>query len=62
MGTALGMYGLDSLSAVSVQYWVWRELTTSITVPEIFAAASIKDLIETITGRVLAADGKNDGG
>ena len=24
MGTALGMYGLDSLSAVSVQYWVWR--------------------------------------
>ena len=24
MGIALGMYGLDSLSAVSVQYWVWR--------------------------------------
>ena len=24
MGTALGMYGLDSLSAVGVQYWVWR--------------------------------------
>lgn len=22
--TALGMYGLDSLSAVGVQYWVWR--------------------------------------
>lgn len=24
IGTALGMYGLDSLSAVGVQYWVWR--------------------------------------
>ncbi|CAO1605280.1 hypothetical protein XANCAGTX0491_008801 [Xanthoria calcicola] len=62
MGTALGMYGLDSLSAVEVQYWVWRELTTSITVPEIFAAASIKDLMETIAERVLASGGKNDGG
>ncbi|KAL8994776.1 MAG: hypothetical protein Q9169_005338 [Polycauliona sp. 2 TL-2023] len=54
-GNALGTYGLDSLSAVGVQYWVWRELTITISVDEIFAAPSIKHLIDTLRERVVAS-------
>ncbi|KAL8851489.1 MAG: hypothetical protein Q9221_003589 [Calogaya cf. arnoldii] len=51
---SLAIYGLDSLSAVGVQYWVYRELSVNITVAEVFAAASIGELVGIMTERVVA--------
>ncbi|KAL9606793.1 MAG: hypothetical protein Q9204_009448 [Flavoplaca sp. TL-2023a] len=52
-GQELAVYGLDSLSAVGVQYWGWRELSINITVAEVFAAPSIKHLAAMMSERVI---------
>ncbi|KAL8917611.1 MAG: hypothetical protein Q9172_005774, partial [Xanthocarpia lactea] len=53
VGEGLGVYGLDSLNAVAVQYWCWREVGVDVSVDEVFGARSIHDLVEVVCVRVV---------
>ncbi|MCJ1388250.1 hypothetical protein MMC18_001095 [Xylographa bjoerkii] len=44
--SSLAIYGLDSLSAVSCQYWFHRELSIDVAVSAVLNAASISELIK----------------
>ncbi|KAL9115428.1 MAG: hypothetical protein Q9227_000749 [Pyrenula ochraceoflavens] len=51
-GKGMGEYGLDSLGGVSCQYWFWSELGVEISVPEVFAAGGVGELIEMAIERM----------
>ncbi|KAL8767869.1 MAG: hypothetical protein Q9209_005761 [Squamulea sp. 1 TL-2023] len=57
----LSTYGLDSLNAVGVQYWCWREVAVNVSVAEVFEAKSITGLISTICERLQSANAEEDG-
>ncbi|KAK3062707.1 hypothetical protein LTS18_003517, partial [Coniosporium uncinatum] len=54
--SSLSMYGLDSLSGVSCQYWFHRELEVDTSVPEILGASSIDGIVNGIVAKVLRAE------
>ncbi|KAH0544910.1 Type I Iterative PKS [Glutinoglossum americanum] len=55
-GSSLLIYGLDSLSGVSCQYWFYRELQADMTVLEILGAKSINQLIEQIYQKAMSTE------
>jgi acyl carrier protein len=44
----LAAYGLDSLSAIEVRRWIFREFQTSLQILEVLSAASLNDLTNVI--------------
>ncbi|KAL8782267.1 MAG: hypothetical protein Q9213_005541 [Squamulea squamosa] len=58
----LGTYGLDSLNAVGVQYWCWREVGVNVSVAEVFATKSIINLIGTVCKRLLSTNANKENG
>ncbi|RDW80856.1 hypothetical protein BP5796_05554 [Coleophoma crateriformis] len=53
----LVVYGLDSLSAVSCQYWFHRELDAAVKVSEILGAASFLGLVGLVCERIKPTEG-----
>ncbi|KAI4198186.1 MAG: hypothetical protein LQ350_005422 [Teloschistes chrysophthalmus] len=51
-GVGMGVYGMDSLAAVGVQLWCFRDLGIDVTVPEILAARNLEAFITTVKVRV----------
>ncbi|RDW69731.1 hypothetical protein BP6252_08751 [Coleophoma cylindrospora] len=54
----LVVYGLDSLSAVSCQYWFHRELDAAVKVSEILGAASFLGLVGLVCERIKPPEGE----
>ncbi|KAL8760555.1 MAG: hypothetical protein Q9184_003266 [Pyrenodesmia sp. 2 TL-2023] len=50
---AMGTYGLDSLNAVSCQFWCFKELAVDVSIKEIFEAKSIENFVGMICERVI---------
>jgi len=52
--SSLAIYGLDSLSAVSCQYWFHRELLIDVAVSAVLNAASISELVKLACSKLPA--------
>ena len=65
----VGRFGIDSLVALEVRYWVAKELRAEISVFDIMNARDLEDLAATVAGRskltssaARDGDGKGSGG
>ncbi|KAL8690210.1 MAG: hypothetical protein Q9218_004292 [Villophora microphyllina] len=58
-GMGLGTYGMDSLGAVAVQFWCFKEAGIDVAVREIFAAKSLGAFLALVREKIVQRWGKD---